>query len=201
MSYRKRPEEIEAENARTLHFMLTPMRMLYQIMVALGLVGMIIGLLFINVDLGPRSERARQEVVANLSGSVGGDFNTDQKMIDITASFIDRAGGTYSYEGDSPESWKWKDHFWVTNRTGYMDDAYYFIGEGDKEHYRTLSPFILTAHRERMPLLGFPFCHVGNPGIFDTKLASWSEREDPEYVLAKNADSGHEWRADSQGFY
>jgi hypothetical protein len=192
LSYLKDKEEIEADNGRTLHFAMIPLRLLYQILAGLGLVGMMTGWFVIRhtgwiVDLGPRSERARQEVVDQLSKSLDGDFNTGQKMVDVTVSFVDRAGGTYTYEGDSPEAWKQKDHFWVTNRAAYLDDSAYFSGEDQVERYRTLLAFILTAHRERMPLLGFSYCHTGNPGIFDTKLGKWGEREDPEYLVARKS--------------
>ena len=188
MSYLKDDEEINAENARTLHFALTPVRLLYRLLAVFGLVGMAIAWFFIRhtgwiVDLGPRSEWARQEIVDQLSRNLGANDYSSPKMIDITVEFGDRAGGTYTWEGGYKEAWRQPDHFWVTQRADYVADISYATGMDQPETYRTLSPFILRESRASTQLLGFPYCHTGHPGIFETKLGPWSDREVANHLI------------------
>lgn len=187
-------QAIEAENARILYFAMTPLRLLRDIMAVVGLGGMIVGFIFINtfgwtVDLGDRSERAREAVVTDLSNDIYADGYAHRQWIDIAVNFVNRAGGPYSDEGDPQPSWQSPDHFWVTIRSQYMDDPGYFIEEKGAgwEHYATLSPFVLTTSKADMPLYGFPYCHLGEAAIFDTSPGSWSDRGDPKYLVDRKS--------------
>jgi hypothetical protein len=192
LSYLKSKKEIEAENARTLHVAMTPFRLVYQLFTIFGLAGMIICWFFINhigwiVDVGPRSEWARQEVVDQLSKSISGGYNETRKMIDITVEFGSRSGGTYSYEGGFKDPWRQPDHFWVTRRTDYVADISYATGMDQPETSPTLLPFVLREHRASTQLLGFPYCHTGHPAIFATKPGPWGNNEDPHYLLDRKS--------------
>lgn len=192
MFYLKDKEEIEADNAWTIHFAMAPFRLLYQLLAAFGLAGMIICWFFIKhtgwiVDVGPRSEWARQEVVDQMSASISEGYNETRKMIDITVEFGSRAGTPYTYEGGFKESWRQPDHFWVTKRTDYVADVSYATGMTQPETYHTLSPFVLREHRASTQLLGFPYCQTGHSRIFQTALSSWSDREDPNNLIDRKS--------------
>jgi len=193
-SFFKDDEQIRADNDRVLHFAMSPLRFIYEIMAAMGLVGMAICYVFISqvgwvVDLGLRSQHARNEQVQALATSLGGDYNSARKNIDITVSFADRASDwdAKNYPG---QPWHGQDHFWITEED-YVTKGQEAPGvwTDPESQYKALDPFQLTAEHAFTPLRGFPFCHVGHPGMYETKLGIWSER--PDTILDRKSARMH----------
>ncbi len=195
MPYLKDRDQIRDENTSTLYFLLTPFRILQHFLYALGVIGLAIGLIFINqvgwiVDLGDRSERARQDQVNSIGDSLTHDSD-GRPMLDITVNFTDRASDwdAKNYPG---QPWHGQDHFWITEGDSYdikgseAPDESRFEPES---HYRTLDSFQLTYDRATAVLRGFPFCHVGHSEMYETKLGSWSERN--ETILDRKSARMH----------
>jgi hypothetical protein len=185
---------IRAENDQAIHFATTPIRVLYRVLALLGLLGLATCYFFISqtgwiVDVGPRSERARIDQINSLGASLIGDYNSSRKMVDVTVNFAYRArgGDEQSYPG---QPWHGQDHFWVT------EEDYVTKGQGipgvstdPESKYRTLNPFQLSDERAITPLRGFPFCHVGHSGMYETALGPWSER--PDTILDRKSARMH----------
>lgn len=190
MTQLKDLDQIRADNDRVLHFATSPLRFIYQLLMGLGIVGMAISYLFISqvgwvVDMGLRSQRARDEQAQAIAASLG----DNRKGVDVTVDFSDRASN-WDEANYSGQPWHGQDHFWVTEQD-YVTKAQEVTGgePNPESKFSTLDPFRLTGHRVNTPLRGFPFCHTGHPEEYETKLGPWAER--PDTILDRKSARMH----------
>jgi hypothetical protein len=187
---------IASKNQGTLYFLLTPFRLLAQFLMVIGVVGLAIMCLFVNqfgwlVDLGSRSERARDEIVRDIGNEMSAGHT---HVIETEVDFGKRSPVGLPTEHGEPGSIPYHspDHFWVANPGDYLAIKSYESPEDAPDYsndYRLkgVAPFVTTEQRGDVTFRAFTYCHIGTPGLFDTKLHSWSERGDPKTMLNRKS--------------
>lgn len=178
----KADDQIRPENERTLHFALTPFRILQDVALGVLFVVMLIGWIFVSqigwiVDLGPRSERARDAMVDQVGRNISAP-GEGLSVLDLTVNFTDRA----YWDQDRSSEWAEPDFFWADWQKNYEDAG---LGLDPP----AIDSFQIQQGRQSLDIddHGIQFCHVGHPGLYSTALGSWSDRGDPGFVLGRKS--------------
>lgn len=192
MSYLKTDEQIRRENDEALHVALTPFRFIYRIMAMFGLLTMALAWGLICwcgwiVDVGPRSERARQAAIAdmNYASSFEGD---GAWTLDLEFDFRNRPSWWDIRNNHADDPWASPDHFRVTDRLIY---PHVDLETAEHKYRDTIVPFTTSEIGGTMANHGIPFCQLGHAGLNDTGLGTWSERGNPRFLLNRKAGRMH----------
>jgi len=195
MGFLNADEQIGRVNERTPHFLLSPIALIENILMVFGtaglaiLVGIVCWFGWI-VDVGPRSQRARDAEVAQIVTNFAQQWNGQGNwVVNLRIDFRNRPSWS-SIRGEfADEPWNSPEHLWVTDPSPYPDTEDL---DGDERQYRdTILPFIVTDAHSTVIDHGIPFCQVGHAALNDTGLGTWSERADPKFLLNRKAGRMH----------